>query len=99
MAPNAKIILVEAASASYSAMLAAVDKAKAIPGVYQVSMSWGGSEFSGETTYNTHFGGSAVTFYAASGDAGGVAEFPSVSQLVVGVGGTSLVLSGTGGYG
>src|SRR5262249_20343805 len=52
MAPNAKIVLVEAQSNSFSNLLAAVDLATAGS---QVSMSWGGSEFSSEASYDTHF--------------------------------------------
>ena len=57
MAPNAQIVLVEAASNSFADLLFAVDKATAIVQASgqngQVSMSWGGSEFSSETS--NHF--------------------------------------------
>jgi kumamolisin len=95
MAPNAKIILVEAASASYSDLFKAVDKATQLvksAGGGQVSMSWGGSEFSGETAYDSHFpllGG--VVYLASSGDKGGIVSYPSVSPRVVAAGGTSIV--------
>jgi subtilase family serine protease len=62
-----------------------------------VSMSWGGSEFSGETQYDSaaYFGNPHVTFVAATGDDGGAsgAEWPAVSPDVVSVGGTSLTLT------
>jgi len=45
MAPAAKIVLVEAASNSYASLFAAVDVATTLPGVREVSMSWGGGEF------------------------------------------------------
>ncbi len=92
MAPNAKIYLVEAASASYSDLLLAVDKAAqlvATAGGGEVSMSWGGAEFAAETSYDFHFVKSGVTFFAATGDSPGV-QWPSASANVVAVGGASL---------
>ncbi|WP_051335543.1 S53 family peptidase [Methylocapsa acidiphila] len=91
-APKAKIYLVEAASASLSDLLAAVDKAAqlvAAAGGGEVSMSWGGSEFNGQTAYDSHFSRSGVTFFASTGDSPGV-QWPSSSANVVAVGGTSL---------
>ena len=67
MAPNATIVLVEAASNSYSDLFSAVDVAynevicgnTTCPaggsGVGEVSMSWGGSESSSEASYDSHF--------------------------------------------
>ena len=64
------------------------------PGVVAVSMSWGGSEFSGETSYDSYFttpgGHNGVTFVASSGDSGAPASYPAASPNVVSVGGTSL---------
>lgn len=48
MAPNAKIVLVEAATNSFTNLFRAVDVASSIAGAREVSMSWGGSEFSSE---------------------------------------------------
>ncbi len=92
MSPNAKIYLVEAASDSNTDLLTAVDKAASLVagdtgGV--VSMSWGGSEFSGESANDKHFQKANVTFFASTGDAPGT-EWPSVSPYVVAVGGTSI---------
>lgn len=91
MAPNAKIYLVEASSENFLDIMQAVDVAKALPNVRQVSMSFGGTE-SGclYTTYTSHFVRNNVTFYAAAGDAAGAREFPANSYNVVSVGGTSL---------
>ncbi|MGA2327126.1 MAG: S53 family peptidase [Bryobacteraceae bacterium] len=94
MAPYAKIVLVEAASSSFTDLFTAVDVARqqvinsGKPG--QVSMSWGGSEFSSETSYDSHFKVSGVVFFAASGDSGGQTIYPSVSPWVVAAGGTSV---------
>jgi subtilase family serine protease len=92
MAPHAKIYLVEAASDSTTDLLAAVDVAAqlvAAAGGGEVSMSWGGGEFAGEASYDSHFTKSGVAFFASTGDAPGV-EWPSASANVVAVGGSSL---------
>jgi subtilase family serine protease len=92
MAPKAHIYLVEANSAAGSDLFAAAAKAAtlvAAAGGGEVSMSWGGSEFSGETSNDKVFNVSKVVFFAAAGDQEGV-EYPSVSPNVVAVGGTTL---------
>ena len=99
IAPMANILLVEAASNSLSNLLAAVDYARHATGVVAVSMSWGGSEFSGEIAYDGHFttpsGHGGVTFVAASGDAGSPVGYPSISTNVLSVGGTTVSLRGS----
>ena len=92
MSPNAKIILVEAASDYTGDLLLAVDVASNLvskAGGGLVSMSWGGSEFSGQTTYDSHFRTANVTYIASSGDAPGV-SWPSSSAYVISAGGTSI---------
>ena len=99
IAPGASILLVEANSNSYSDLMTAVDYARRQPGVVAISMSWGGGEFSGETTYDSTFttpaGHGGVAFFASSGDTGAPVSYPAVSPNVVSVGGTSLRLSGS----
>jgi subtilase family serine protease len=95
MAPGAKIILVEAKSAGFSNLLSAVDYAVS-KGANQVSMSWGGSEFSSESSYDYHFNKNNVSFFASSGDSGSGTIYPSVSPYVVAVGGTTLNLDSLG---
>ena len=98
VAPCANILLVEATSSSTNNLLAAITYARAHAKV--VSMSWGGGEFSGESSYDTYFQPANVVFLASSGDTGGIVEWPSVSANVVGVGGTNLPVNGsTGGLG
>lgn len=97
IAPGAKILLVEANSASYTDLLTAVDYAKTHASV--VSMSWGSGEFSSETSYDSHFAQGNVTFVASSGDTGGAIEWPASSPYVLAVGGTSLNLNTDGSYG
>ena len=74
IAPAANILLVEANSNSFADLLTAVNTARNAPGVVAVSMSWGGSEFLGETSYDNDFttpvGHVGVSFFASSGDGG-----------------------------
>jgi subtilase family serine protease len=95
IAPQAKIVLVEAASNSFTNLMQAVDVAVQ-NGASAVSMSFGGSEFSGETSNDLHFAVNGVTFTASSGDSGSGVEYPAASPDVVAVGGTTLN-TGTGG--
>jgi len=102
MAPGASIIVVEAASAKTRDLMNAVNLARKLPGVSVVSMSWGGSEFRGQTTYDPFFttpaGHNGVTFVTASGDNGSKhgADWPASSPNVVGVGGTTLWVDAAG---
>src|SRR5712664_3083833 len=96
IAPGAKILLVEAATNSFANLFGAVDFAASQTGVHQVSMSWGGGEFSSEASNDGHFQVSGVTFFASSGDGGHGLIYPSASPFVVSVGGTTLTL-GSGG--
>ena len=97
IAPAANLLLVEANSSSLADLLKAVDTAASYPGVAVVSMSWGSSEFSSESSYDSNFttpaGHSGVTFVASSGDSGGVVEWPAASPNVLSVGGTTLSLN------
>ena len=112
VAPGASILLVEADTKDWTNLISAVDVARNWPGVSVVSMSWSTAEFQGESTWESHFttpaGHSNVTFLAASGDYGEysgqgssavLVQYPAASANVVGVGGTVLTLSASGGYG
>lgn len=97
IAPSANILLVEASSSSDVDLIAAVDYARTQPGVVAVSMSWGGSEWATESSYDSHFTSSnGVVFFASSGDSGVGASWPAVSPNVVGVGGTTITFNGVG---
>jgi subtilase family serine protease len=93
IAPTAKIVLVEAATASGTNLMSAVDYAGKLPNVRSVSMSWGGPEFPDEVKLDSHFTVPGVQFFASSGDHGNGVSWPAVSPSVVGVGGTSLRMS------
>ena len=92
MAPEAKIVLVEAASNSFKDLMAAEDVAARMvnaAGGGEVSNSWGGSEFYGETTYDSHFVKAGVVFVASAGDYPGT-SWPGTSPNVVSAGGTTV---------
>jgi subtilase family serine protease len=100
LAPQAKVILVEANSNSYSDLFAAVTVAAGLAtkaGGGEVSNSYGGAEFGGEESYEKVFKGKDVVFFAAAGDLPGV-EVPSAFSNVVGVGGTQVNRDNNGNY-
>jgi Putative Ig domain/Galactose oxidase, central domain/Bacterial Ig-like domain/Kelch motif len=72
---------------------AGVTTAASLPGVSVVSMSWGGNEVSNETTNDSAFIQSGVTFVSASGDFGYPGDYPPYSPYVLAVGGTNLFLN------
>ncbi len=92
MAPDAHIYLVEAKSNSNTDLFNAVavaTKCVQLSGSGEVSMSFGGSEFAGETAIDSTFTGANVVYFASAGDSPGV-EYPSASPNVIGVGGTTI---------
>ncbi len=108
MAPYAQIVLVEAANNTFQAMVDAVNVAASevtcgkascsgeTSGLGEVSMSWGGSEFSTETSYDSFFKKSGVVYVASAGDTGGHVTYPSSSPDVVAAGGSTLNFTHTG---
>jgi subtilase family serine protease len=88
-APAAKIVLVEAASNSNTNLFNAVRYANSISAT-EVSMSWGGGEFSGETAYDTDMTHAGTFYTVSAGDSGHGAEYPAASPNVIAVGGTTL---------
>jgi len=91
--PNCKILLVETNSNSYSDLLAGVDRA-VLMSADAISNSYGGREFSGETTYESHFN-KPVAITVSSGDSGYQREYPAASKYVTAVGGTTLNSAGS----
>lgn len=94
--PDCNITLVEASSDSFSNLETAVSYAKSLhPAV--VTNSYGGSEFSSETSDNSTYSAAAATAVTvATGDSGYGVEFPAAAPDVSAVGGTSLTYTGTG---
>jgi len=91
-APSAHIYLVEASSSNFNDLFAAIATAVSLvkaAGGGEVSMSWGGGEYSSEATSDSSFTGANVVFFASSGDSEGTI-YPSVSPNVVAVGGTTI---------
>jgi subtilase family serine protease len=88
--PNCHIVLVEADSAGFSDLGAAMNQAT-VQGAKFVSNSYGGPESAAETGYDSSYydhPGTVVT--AAAGDYGYGVEYPAASQYVTSVGGTTL---------
>jgi len=99
IAPNAKILLVEANSETSLDLLAGVDYARGRSDVVAVSMSWGSSEFAKQLSYDSHFTSAfGAAFFASAGDSGANVSWPASSPGVVGVGGTRLVFDGNGSF-
>ena len=105
VAPQANIVLIEAASTSNSDVLsAAVNTARNLLGVSVVSMSFSTQEswdlkWAYDTNFSTPTGHAGVTFVASTGDNGSPGssmayDYPAVSPTVLAVGGTTLALSG-----
>jgi uncharacterized membrane protein len=95
--PNCKILLVEANSSKFSDLGTAVNSAVRM-GAQVVSNSYGGGEFSGETSYDTsYFEHAGVTITVSSGDSGYGVEYPAASPYVTAVGGTTLNQTGNTG--
>lgn len=94
--PNCRILLVEATTNNVSDLGAGVNTATALGAKY-VSNSYGGAEFSGETSYDTsYFNHPGVAVTVSSGDSGYGVSYPAASQYVTAVGGTTLTSTGTG---
>jgi hypothetical protein len=96
IAPRARIVLVEAADASFASMFAAVQTAEAVSPA-AVSMSWGiGEEFSDETWYDHFCAVTSTACVVSAGDYGHPGSYPAYNPAVISVGGTTLSLSSSG---
>lgn len=93
MCPNCRIVLVEANSASYSDLAAAVNEAARL-GAQVISNSYGGGE-SGSQFYESAYNHPGVAITVSSGDNGYGVQFPASSPHVTAVGGTTLLRAGT----
>src|SRR4051794_2998217 len=89
--PDCHILLVEATSASFTDLAAAVDTAARL-GASAISNSYGGSDQPALKSYDHP--GIAIT--ASTGDAGYEVESPASFPTVIAVGGTSLTRAGSG---
>ena len=94
IAPQAKILLVEAYSNSNTNLFAAVAYAATKAPV--VSMSWSGGEYANQSAdWDGMLSHPYVTYLASTGDSGGWIGYPSTSSKVIAVGGTTLAFDNT----
>ena len=91
-APGANIMVVEAASPSFTDLSTAIQYAVS-NGANIVSMSWGGTEFVSEASFGSIFNNTGVCYVASSGDIADQLNYPSASQNVISVGGTTLTVN------
>jgi len=97
IAPQARIVLVEANSTSDTDLFGSVQVAVA-QGASAVTMSFAGSEARTETQWDGYFTTAGVVYFASSGDSGHGVQYPAASPNVVGVGGTTLTVQADGSY-
>jgi subtilase family serine protease len=88
--PTCHILLVEASSASTSALSKAENSAAKAAGVAAISNSYGGSEASSETSTDSAYNHPGIAITVSSGDGGYGVEYPAASRDVTAVGGTTL---------
>lgn len=92
-APNAKIILVEAADNKNPSLYLAEDLAAQLvqqAGGGVISNSWTGVEYVAEADDDVHFQADGIVYFASTGDSGGAVGYPAASPFVVASGGTTI---------
>ncbi|MGH3373907.1 MAG: S53 family peptidase [Actinoallomurus sp.] len=95
IAPDASIVLVEAYDNSFLHMTQAIDYAAGLhAGV--ISNSYGGSEYSGETSADGHCALASALCVFSTGDTGNPGEYPAYDPHVLAVGGTTFSLASSG---
>jgi hypothetical protein len=87
--PNCHIMLVEASNNSDSNLDTAEDEAVTL-GATEISNSWAGPEYSGESSEDSFFDHPGIPITVAAGDEGYGAQYPAASPDVIAVGGTAL---------
>jgi subtilase family serine protease len=93
--PGCHILVVQASSASFTDLGAAVNTAAAQSGVAAISNSYGGSD-APDSTYGKYYNHPGIAVTASTGDNGYKGgSYPASSNYVTAVGGTSLKMSGT----
>jgi subtilase family serine protease len=91
--PDCKILLVQASSASFANLGAAVKTAAKQSGVVAISNSYGGGD-AADTTYGGYYNHPGIAVTASTGDNGYQGgSYPASSSYVTAVGGTSLTRS------
>lgn len=93
--PDCRIVVMQAKSASFADLGAAVVAASKQPGVAAISNSYGGSD-AADTTYGKYYNFPGIAVTASTGDNGYQGgSYPASSSYVTAVGGTSLTAAGT----
>ena len=88
--PDCKIVVVQAKSASFANLGAAVNTAAKQAGVVAISNSYGGGDAT-DTTYGSYYNHPGIAITASTGDNGYKGgSYPASSSYVTAVGGTSL---------
>ncbi|MDX6679587.1 MAG: hypothetical protein QOE31_3639 [Solirubrobacteraceae bacterium] len=88
--PNCHVMLVEAKTSSMANLGTAVNTAARL-GANVISNSYGGSEYSSETSADTaYFNHPGIAVTVSSGDSGYGVQYPAASRYVTAVGGTTL---------
>ncbi|MEV6262424.1 hypothetical protein AB0M42_16980 [Streptomyces sp. NPDC051784] len=95
VAPKARVVLVEAADASASGLAKAIDVAASFHPA-AVNNSWGMSEYSEESFYDTHCKLADSVCTQSTGDFGYPAGYSSTNPYALAIGGTKLVLDSDG---
>jgi subtilase family serine protease len=97
IAPQAKIVLVEATDAGYG-LYFAIQYAYQHTAATVISLSWGMGENSAEGTLDQFFAASPIPIVACTGDSGTGVWYPSISPYVIAAGGTQITLDSNGNY-
>ncbi len=100
MAPKAKLFVVEGANDLFGAEQKA-SQLVAKAGGGEISNSWvtsTSSEDPNEKQYDKYFKQQTIVYFAASGDWGGHALYPSASPFVVSAGGSTILRDGSGNF-
>lgn len=89
---NCRLLLVEANSATYYDLMAAINQAGSL-GAKVISNSWGTVEFDSQNQFDSTLNKPGVAITFSAGDGGYATQFPAASQYVTAVGGTTLTLN------
>ncbi len=88
--PNCHIVLVETDSPNNSDLYAGEDAAATKCSANEISNSWNGGEYASEQNDDVFFNHPGIPITVASGDSGYPGGYPTASQYVTAVGGTTL---------
>ncbi|GAB3667283.1 peptidase S8 [Nocardioides korecus] len=90
--PDCKIVVLQAKTASFANLGAAVVTASKLPGVVAISNSYGSTGDAADSTYGSYYNHPGIAVTASTGDNGYQGgSYPASSAYTTAVGGTSLV--------